>query len=51
MDEKWAQKQLGHQWSKYPESSKTQCISMESVGGTPSYVSLLTCLQMNQWAH
>jgi len=48
-DEKRAQKQLGSQWSKIPRSSKARCIPLESVGGTPSYVSLLTCLQMNQW--
>ena len=30
-------------------SMKAQCIPLESVGGTPSYVSLLTCLQMNLW--
>ena len=48
-DEKRAQQQLGSQWSKFPESSKAQCISLERIGGTPSYVSLQTCLQMNQW--
>jgi len=49
-DEKRAQQELGSQWSKYPASSKAQCIPQESVGGTPSYVSLQACLQMNQWA-
>lgn len=49
-DEKRAQQQLGSQWSKYPPSSKAECIPQESIGGTPSYVSLQTCLQMNQWA-
>jgi hypothetical protein len=48
-DEKRARQKLGSQWSKYPASSKAQCIPQESIGGTPSYVSLLTCLQMNQW--
>jgi len=48
-DEKRAQQQLGSRWSKYPASSKAQCIPQESIGGTPSYVSLQTCLQMNQW--
>jgi len=48
-DEKRAQQRLGSQWSKYPASSKAQCIPQESIGGTPSYVSLQTCLQMNQW--
>ena len=49
-DEKRAQQQLVSQWSKFPASSKAQCIPQESIGGTPSYVSLQTCLQMNQWA-
>ena len=49
-DEKRAQQQLGGQWSKFPASSKAECIPQESIGGTPSYVSLQTCLQMNQWA-
>jgi len=48
-DEKRAQQQLGSQWSKYPAASKAQCIPQESIGGTPSYVSLQTCLQMNRW--
>jgi hypothetical protein len=48
-DERRAQQQLGRQWSKYPAASKAQCIPQESIGGTPSYVSLQTCLQMNQW--
>jgi hypothetical protein len=48
-DETKARQQLGSQWSKYAPSSKTRCISEESVGGTPSYVSLQTCLQMDIW--
>ena len=48
-DEKRARQQLGSQWSKFPASGKAQCVPQESIGGTPSYVSLLTCLQMGQW--
>ena len=48
-DEKRARQRLGSQWSKFPASGKAQCIPQESIGGTPSYVSLLTCLQMGQW--
>jgi hypothetical protein len=47
-DEKQAQQQLGSQWSKFAASSRAQCTSLESIGGTPSYVSLLTCLQMDK---
>jgi hypothetical protein len=49
-DEKRARQQLGGQWSKFRASSKAECIPQESIGGKPSYVSLQTCLQMNQWA-
>ena len=49
-DEKKARQQLASQWSKFSASSKAQCIPQESIGGTPSYVSLLTCLQMNLWS-
>ena len=48
-DEQKAKRQLASQWSKFPAPSRASCISQESIGGTPSYVSLLTCLQMGQW--
>jgi hypothetical protein len=49
-DEKKARQQLASQWSKFSSSSKAECIPQESIGGTPSYVSLLTCLQFGKWA-
>jgi hypothetical protein len=49
-DENRARQQLVSQWSKFSGSSRAQCIPLENVGGTPSYVSLLTCLQMNLWS-
>ena len=49
-DEKRARQQLSSQWSKFSGSSKAECIPQESIGGTPSYVSLLTCLQLGKWA-
>jgi hypothetical protein len=49
-DEQKAKKQLAGQWSKFPAPSRASCTSQESIGGTPSYVSLQTCLQMGQWA-
>ena len=48
-DERRAKQQLAGQWSKFPASGRASCTSQESIGGTPSYVSLLTCLQMGQW--
>jgi|ERR1700730_16304100 hypothetical protein len=49
-DEQKAQQQLASQWSTFPAANGAQCGSMEAIGGTPSYVSLLTCLQMDQIA-
>jgi hypothetical protein len=49
-DEKKARQQLASQWSKFSGSSKAECIPQESIGGTPSYVSLLTCLQLGKLA-
>ena len=49
-DENKARQQLASRWSKFSASSKAQCIPLESIGGTPSYVSLLTCLQMDLWS-
>src|SRR5712691_7202368 len=49
-DEQKARRQLASQWSKFPAPSRASCTGQESTGGTPSYVSLLTCLQMGQWA-
>jgi hypothetical protein len=49
-DEQKAKRQLASQWSKFPAPSRASCTSQESIGGTPSYVSLLTCLQLGQWA-
>jgi hypothetical protein len=48
-DENRARQLLGGDWSKFSASSKAQCIPQENIGGTPSYVSLRTCLQMNVW--
>lgn len=49
-DERHARQQLNSQWPKFAAPSRASCVADESVGGTPSYVSLLTCLQMSQWA-
>ena len=47
-DERRAQQKLAAQWSKFPAPSRASCASQEGIGGTPSYVSLRTCLQMAQ---
>jgi len=50
MDENRAKRLLGSEWTSFAPSSKTSCIAQEGIGGTPSYVSLRTCLQMDIWA-
>jgi len=47
-DEQKAKRQLASQWSKFPAAGRASCTSEESIGDTPSYVSLLTCLQFGQ---
>jgi hypothetical protein len=44
-DEKQALAQLQKQWSKFPAQKRAGCVSQNTIGGTPSYVGLLTCLQ------
>jgi hypothetical protein len=48
-DENRARQELASQWSKFSAASRAQCIPLEGIGGDPSYVSLLTCLQMYLW--
>ncbi|MFC7696103.1 hypothetical protein ACFQX9_05150 [Bradyrhizobium sp. GCM10028915] len=48
-DEQKARRQLGALWTKMSVAQRESCAGQEAVGGTPSYVSLLTCLQMDQW--
>ena len=44
-DEHQALTQLQTQWPQYREPDKAQCTEETNIGGTPSYVDLLTCLQ------
>ena len=44
-DEQGAMEQLQTQWSQFRESERTQCAVEANIGGTPSYVDLLTRLQ------
>ena len=45
-DETQARTQLGQQWSGFKAQRRDACIQEVSIGGPPSYVALLTCLQM-----
>jgi len=45
-DEKDARAQLTSLWSQFTAADRATCSQNEAVGGTPSYVELLTCLQI-----
>lgn len=44
--ERGAQKELKKNWGKYPGSAKNQCSQQFKAGGSPSYVELVTCLEL-----
>jgi hypothetical protein len=45
-DERAAESTLAQNWSKYSAADKTQCIGTVTTGGPPSYVELLSCLEV-----
>jgi hypothetical protein len=45
-DETTAQDTLKQNWSKYAASDKNECIGMVTTGGPPSYVELLSCIEI-----
>jgi hypothetical protein len=45
-DEQRAKDTLLQQWSEFSPVDRANCLSVEEAGGAPSYVELLTCLQM-----
>jgi hypothetical protein len=45
-DERAAEDTLTQNWSKFSATDKTQCIGNVKTGGPPSYVELLSCLEV-----
>jgi hypothetical protein len=45
-DEQTAHQQVQTLWPKVPGPARESCASQERIGDTPSFVSLLTCLEM-----
>jgi len=41
-----ARDQLKREWAKFPAANRSQCITTATMGGTASYVELITCLEM-----
>ena len=38
--------QIGSTWAQWPPRDRTHCAQLAALGGTPSYVEMLTCLQI-----
>lgn len=45
-DERIARESLIEVWESFPAAFRTLCVSMNITGGPPSYVELLTCLEV-----
>ncbi len=45
-DERQARAKLEKQWRSFSGKERTRCQELTTLGGPPSYVELLTCLQM-----
>ncbi|TNC10491.1 hypothetical protein FF100_22775 [Methylobacterium terricola] len=45
-DEHAARRSLRRRWATFPASDRQECRQESDIGGTPSYVALLTCLQL-----
>jgi hypothetical protein len=48
--EKQARDDLNRQWANFPGADRGRCVESTSAGGIPSYVELLTCLEMAKHA-
>jgi hypothetical protein len=46
--EREAQEQLRQKWATFRASDRSYCTQLASLGGVPSYVELLTCLDVAQ---
>jgi hypothetical protein len=47
-DESTARAQLQQSWTKYSAAARAQCTSEATMGGPPSYVDLLVCLEISR---
>ena len=46
--EKQAHEQLTREWADFPAADRTLCTQTATMGGTASYVELITCLEMKR---
>jgi hypothetical protein len=47
-DEEDARRKLQQRWNQYSRAQRESCVDLSRLGGDPSYVELLTCLEMAQ---
>jgi hypothetical protein len=48
--ERNAREQLKAKWTAFPAADRSYCVQLASLGGEPSYVELITCLETAQAA-
>ena len=46
--EQEARDQLTRQWASFPAANRALCTQTATMGGMPSYVALITCLEMKR---
>ncbi len=46
--ERTARDQLTAQWPQFTQGDKTLCVQLSTAGGSPSYVELISCLEMQR---
>lgn len=44
--EQEARNTLASEWSKFPAADRRDCLAVTQIGGFPSYVQVLTCLEI-----
>ena len=49
-DEKAAKQKLSEEWKEFTPAQKAHCVQLSNTGGFPSYVELLTCVEMSKAA-
>lgn len=49
-DEQDALGRLKEQWSQFSDNDRSHCVRLTGAGGGPSYVELLTCLELAKQA-
>jgi hypothetical protein len=47
-DEKGAKAKLQQEWAQFSPEQKGHCLRLQNAGGMPSYVELLTCVEMGK---